>query len=123
MIHSNGPRTPISKADLYDRLRPYYDLKHRHESLFARVEEAYDEVTPTDALMREAESVVLEIETEEEILSQMYVKTDIADAIEAKQFEETVFALSGDLTDFVFNVEWLREFLDGEESKKHIEHH
>ena len=121
MIRSNGTGTPISKADLYDRLQPYLDLKHRHESLFARVEKAYDEVEPTDALMREAENVAPDIESEEEILSQMYIVTDIADESEAKQFEEAVFTLSGELSDFVFNVEWLREFLDDEESKKHIE--
>lgn len=121
IVRSNGIRTPVSKAGLYDRLQPYHDLKHRHESLFARVEKAYDEVEPNDALMREAESVAPEIESEEEILSQLYIKTDIADESEAKQFEEAVFTLSGELTDFVFNVEWLREFLDDEESKKHIE--
>lgn len=121
VIRSNGTRTPISKADLYDRLQPYYDLKYRHESLFARVAEAYDMVAPTDALMREAENVASEFESEEKILSQLYIETDIANDSEAKQFEETVFTLSGELSDFVFNVEWLREFLDDEDSKKHTE--
>lgn len=116
-IYENGEYRPLDEAELYTRLQPYRDLIEEHRSLFAQVEKAYENETPTEALMREAERLAPEIEREEETLTELYLETEFADNTEAKRFEATVFELSSALDDFVYNVEWLREHLDDREKK------
>lgn len=116
-VYENGEYRPLNEADLYAKLQPYRDLAEQHHRLFARIEKAYEDETPTENLMREAERLAPEIKREEEALTNFYIETEFADNAEAKRFEAAVFELSGALDDFVYNVEWLRGHLDGKENK------
>lgn len=116
-VYENGEYRSLNEANLYEKLQPYRDLVAEHRSLIDRVEKAYEDETPTEALMREAERLAPEIQREEEALTEMYIETEFADDVEAKRFEAAVFELSGALDDFVYNVEWLRGHMDDQEKK------
>lgn len=116
-VFENGEYRSVNETDLYAKLEPYEALIQEHRSLIAQVEKAYENDDPTEALMREAERLAPEFKREEEALTNLYIKTELADFTKAKRFEAAVFELSGVLDDFVYNVEWLRGYLDDQAKK------
>lgn len=115
-VFENGDYHSVDEIELYAKLQPYQALRQEHASLIAGVAEAYENDTPTETLMHDAERVAPQIKREEEALTKLYIETEFSDKTEATRFETVVFELSGALDDFVFNVDWLRGFMDEREN-------